>query len=96
MIGNNEMTRIREERIAKSKAELAEFMVKCDSLEIQFNSLKITAQKAEEQKSQATKDLADTVLKLHLTNKSRHETEIKLGEELERTRSLQEAGKLKA
>jgi hypothetical protein len=30
MIGNNEMTRIREERIAKYKAELSEITVKYD------------------------------------------------------------------
>jgi hypothetical protein len=39
--------------------------------------------------------LADTVQKLHLINKSRHETEIKLAEEIEKTRSLNEVGKVK-
>ncbi len=36
----------------------------------------------------AQSDLADTVTKLHATNKVRHETEIRLGEEIEKNKSL--------
>lgn len=39
--------------------------------------------------------MEDTTEKLHATNKVRHETEIKLGEEVEKTRSLQDLIKLK-
>jgi hypothetical protein len=35
------------------------------------------------------------VSKLHLTNKVRHETEIKLGEEFEKAKGLQEVVKMK-
>jgi hypothetical protein len=34
--------------------------------------------------------LDDTTEKLHLTNKVRHETEVRLGEELENVKNLQE------
>lgn len=37
------------------------------------------------------KDLEDTVEKLHNTNKSRHETEIKLGEEMEKVKLANES-----
>jgi hypothetical protein len=37
-----------------------------------------------------TKDFESTTDKLHVTNKVRHENEIKLGEEVEKTRGLQE------
>lgn len=37
----------------------------------------------------------DTTDKLHLTNKVRHETEIKLGEEVEKCKGLQEIVKVK-
>ena len=43
----------------------------------------------------ATKDLADTSKKLHLTNKVRHETEYKLAEEIEKSKGLQEVIRLK-
>jgi hypothetical protein len=43
----------------------------------------------------AQKDLTDTVSKLHTTNKVRHETEIKLGEQSEKNKSLQELLQLK-
>ena len=33
-------------------------------------------------------DLDDTTGKLHLTNKVRHDTEVKLGEEIEKVKSL--------
>ena len=44
---------------------------------------------------QAAADLDDTTEKLHLTNKVRHETEIKLGEEIEKCKGLQEVVKIK-
>ena len=51
--------------------------------------------KVKNQLGTASKDLTDTVGKLHTTDKVRHETEIKLGEEMERAQGLQEALRLK-
>ena len=48
-----------------------------------------------EQYENAAKDLTDTVEKLHITNKVRHDLEIKLGEEVEKSRGLQDIVKLK-
>jgi hypothetical protein len=42
-----------------------------------------------------TADLDDVTSKMHLTNKIRHETEVKLGEEIEKVKSLQEVVKMK-
>jgi len=51
--------------------------------------------KVKDQLGTSQGDLTDTVNKLHTTDKVRHETEIKLGEEMERGQGLQEALKLK-
>lgn len=50
--------------------------------------MKIGHLKIVEEHEISSKDLADTIEKLHLTNKVRHETEVKLGEEIEKTQSL--------
>ena len=83
-ISFNEMTRVREERIAKLKQELDETMAKYEELDIKHGSLIIEHDKIKDQKNTSLKDLEDTVKKLHLTNKVRHETEIKLVEEIEK------------
>ena len=83
-ISFNEMTRLREERIAKLKQELDETINKFEDLDLKFGSLKIEYEKVREQKNNSNKDLEDTVKKLHLTNKVRHETEIRLEEEVEK------------
>jgi len=41
-----------------------------------------------EQYETCKRDLDDAIEKLHLTNKVRHETELRLNEETERARSL--------
>jgi len=88
MIGHDELGREREERIERLKNEFSELKEAFDKLEIEHGSLKINHSKVMEQYEQSANDLEDTVQKLHLTNKTRHETEIKLGEEIEKCRSL--------
>jgi len=66
-----------------------------DELDIKNGSLAIDHQKNKEMLLTAQKDLTDTVSKLHTTNKVRHETEIKLGEQSEKNKSLQELLQLK-
>lgn len=88
------MTRVREERISKLKQELTDTMEKFEELDIKFGSLTIEYDKVKDQKVNAMKDLEDTVKKLHLTNKVRHETEIKLAEEIEKGKGQNEILKL--
>ena len=95
MISYNEMTKEREDKIEKQKIELAEMKQQFDELDIKNGSLAIDHQKNKEMLLTAQKDLTDTVSKLHTTNKVRHETEIKLGEQSEKNKSLQELLQLK-
>lgn len=66
-----------------------------ENLELQHGSLKIQQDKTSEQVESLGRDLKDTVDKLHATNKLRHETEIRLGEELEKNKTQFDALKLK-
>ena len=95
MIGSDELAREREERIEKFKTDLHQNKIDIEKLTIEHESLKINHTKVEEQYASATTDLDDTTEKLHLTNKVRHETEIKLGEEIEKCKGLQEIVKVK-
>jgi hypothetical protein len=88
MVGHNEMTREREERIEKLKDRLQEIQEKFDSLTIEHGTLQIEHAKNLELYNTCSLDLEDTTEKLHATNKVRHETEIKLGEEIEKTKGL--------
>ena len=83
MISYDEMTRVREERIGKLKSELEQTASKLEGLELAHGTLQIQHAKVSEQKDIAVRDLADTNEKLHVTNKVRHETEIRLAEEVE-------------
>ena len=83
MIGSDELAREREERIEKFKSDLHQMKIDNEKLTIDYESLKINHAKVEEQYSTCSSDLDDTTEKLHLTNKVRHETEIKLGEEID-------------
>ena len=83
MISYDEMTRVREERIAKIKQELDETANKLEGLELAYGSLQIQHAKVTEQAEISAKELKDTNEKLHTTNKVRHETEVKLAEEVE-------------
>ena len=95
MIGYNELSREREERIDKLRDELDEIKERHEKLDIEHGTLQINHAKILELYEAARKDLDDTADKLHTTNKVRHETEIKLGEEIEKTKSLQDLVKLK-
>jgi chromosome segregation ATPase len=88
MIGSDELAREREERIEKYKTELHQLKIDWDQLTIDYESLKINHAKVTEQYDNAYADLNDTTDKLHMTNKVRHETEIKLGEEVEKSKGL--------
>jgi chromosome segregation ATPase len=94
MISHDEMTRVREERIAKLKGDLDGTASRLEGLELAHGTLQIQHAKVAEQKDTATKDLKDTNEKLHVTNKVRHETEIKLAEEVENGKQLKEVLKL--
>jgi chromosome segregation ATPase len=95
MIGSDELAREREERIEKYKADLHQMKIDLEKIIIEHESLKINHDKVKEQYQNSQKDLDDTTEKLHLTNKVRHETEIKLGEEVEKCKGLQEIVKIK-
>lgn len=95
MIGHDEFAREREERIEKVKAELFDLKSNYEKLEIAHESLQINHSKVLEQYDTAANDLTDTVEKLNIIHKVQHETEIKLGEEIEKTRGLQDIVKLK-
>lgn len=88
MVGNNEMTKEREDRIDKLKIKLYDIEKKYDELVLEHGTLKIEHERIMDVYKVAAFDLDDTIEKLHLTNKVRHETEIKLGEEIEKTKGL--------
>lgn len=95
MIGHDELAKEREERIEKLKSELEIIKAKFEKLDIEHGTLMITHAKVEGQYQEAAADLKDTTEKLHITNKVRHETEIKLGEEIEKCKGLQDVVKIK-
>ena len=95
MIGHDEFAREREERIEKVKVELFELRSNFEKLEIAHESLQINHSKVLEQYDTAANDLKDTVEKLNIIHKVQHETEIRLGEEIEKTRALQDIVRLK-
>ena len=88
MVGHNELTKEREERIDKLKKELNEIRDANDNLDIEFSSLKINYSKTMDLYTMCAKDLEDTTEKLHMCNRVRHETEIKLGVEIEKVKNL--------
>lgn len=95
MTGHEELRKEREERIERLKVELEELREKHDRLEIEHGTLVINYEKVSDQLDSATKELDETTEKLHVTNKVRHENEIKLGEEIEKSRGLQDLIKIK-
>lgn len=95
MVGHNELKREREERIEKLKKELQEIRDSNDNLDIEFSTLKINHAKTMDLYTVCSKDLEATAEKLHLCNRVRHETEIKLGAEIEKVKNLQELVRMK-
>merc|ERR1712166_517854 len=89
------MTREREERIDKLKDMYYEAQEKLEKVTVELGTIQIEHAKNLELYQVASTDLEDTIEKLHLTNKVRHETEIKLGEEIEKTKGLQDVVKMK-
>ena len=77
MIGHNEVTREREERIAKQKKQIDELKASLDELDIKHTSQGITLDKTKNLLETTQKDLTDTTTKLHATDKARHETEMR-------------------
>jgi len=88
IIGFNEVKREREERIDKLKTELRELKVAHEELDLKHGALKVNYEKASEQAATTKKDLDDVIEKLHITNKVRHETEVKLNDQLDRAKQL--------
>lgn len=66
-----------------------------DNLDLEFSSLKINFSKTMDLYTMCAKDLEDTTQKLHLCNRVRHETEIKLGGEIEKVKNLQDIVRIK-
>lgn len=95
MVGHNEMKKEREERIEKLKKELQEYHEKYNVIDIEYSTLKINYAKTMDLYTVSSKDLEATTEKLHLCNRVRHETEIKLGAELEKTKNLNEIVRMK-
>lgn len=87
-IGADELAREREDRISKLRGENTDLKEKLERLDIEYNTLSISHEKVTEQYEACSKELEDRSEMLHSTNKVRHETEIKLAEEIEKTRSL--------
>jgi hypothetical protein len=69
---------------------LRELKINHEDLDLRHGTLNIQHEKVKEQYETAKRDLDDAIDKLHVTNKVRHETELKLSEETERARSLQD------
>lgn len=90
IIGFGEIQKEREERIEKLRTELKEVKTKYDEVDLQHGTLLIQHEKVRELYDQCKLDLDNAIEKLHLTNKVRHETELKLTEEQERCRALQD------
>jgi len=95
MVGHNELKREREERIEKLKKEMHEIRETNDNLDIEYSTLKINHSKTIDLYKTCVKDLDSTTEKLHLTNRVRHETEIKLGEEIEKVKNLHDIVRMK-
>ena len=70
------------------KADLKETKAKLEELELKHGTLLIHHDKVKEQYENSKQDLEDAIEKLHITNKVRHETELKFAEEQEKARSL--------
>ena len=95
MVGHNELKREREERIEKLKKELQDIRDSNDNLDIEYSTLKINHAKTMDLYTVCARDLDATTEKLHLCNRVRHETEIKLGAEIEKVKNLQELVRIK-
>lgn len=80
MIQHDEHLKQRDDKIGDLKSKLEDLEVEHETLLLNHNTLKVQYQKEKELLEKARAELADTVKKLHITNKVRHETEIKLGE----------------
>lgn len=90
MISYDTMTKTREERIDKLKSELKKLQEDVDKLDNEHGSLKLSYEKVRVQFDNAATDLKDTVEKLHLTNKARHNAEIGYAEAAVKLKELQE------
>lgn len=90
IIGFNEIQKEREERIDKLKKDLRELKILHEELDIKHGTLSIQYEKIKEQYDTCRRDLDDAIEKLHITNKVRHETEVKLHEEQDKNKTLNE------
>jgi hypothetical protein len=90
IIGFGEIQKEREERIEKLKKDLKEVKLQHEELDLKHGTLSIQHDKIKEQYETCRKDLDDAIEKLHVTNKVRHETEVKLHEEEDKNRTLSE------
>jgi len=72
------------------KKELSELKVKHSTLELEHGTILIQHEKVGELCENQKKDLEDAINKLHITNKARHEMEVKYFDETEKVKNLTE------
>ena len=77
-----------KQKIEILSTELAEIKVKYESLVIVQGNLEIRHVQVTSSLEQSTIDYHETIDKLHIMNKARHDLETKLVDEIERNRSL--------
>lgn len=85
-IQHDENLKQREETIEVLKVQFAEIQIKYDTLTLDHGTLNLHYAKEKETLESTQKELDDASEKLHLTNKVRHETEVKLGSAFEKAR----------
>jgi len=78
VVGFDEILKERDDRIDKLKEELKKLKADFQDLDIKAGTLTVTNQKQKEHLDTLKLDHEDVIDKLHITNKARHETEIKL------------------
>ena len=80
MLKYDQHLKSKDRKIDELKAKLTNSQDNFEDLETKYNTLAIEQLKIKEAYSTAKKDLQDTNNKLHITNRARHELEIKVGE----------------
>lgn len=88
MISFHQTDQEQTEKIAQLKIELKDWTAKANDFEQQLGALQISHEKSNQQLTQYKTNYEETVEKLHMMNKARHDLETKLTDEIERNRSL--------
>ena len=89
-ISHDETNKVKDGQINTLRGEQKDLQKKFEDLDLSYGTLNINNDKLNEQYEQTQKELVDTVSKLHLTNKVRHETDVKLGESQKEIEAINE------